>query len=165
MLQALRKQSRKAEKKVQDQHHWREERAYWGRRIAEWYREQYGLALDPIQTDDARVPSPEQIQRVHKSNKSTPDAFLASGQFTVLHYLEELDDHGIDPRGFERILDFGQSFTAAMSRRLPSISRKAATATGSRSPRPTSPRPCRTRRGSSTTSTPTRCSPTSRPTC
>lgn len=94
-----------------DQDHWDKERAYWVARMGDWYREKYSLELDPIQTDTARVPPIELVAEIQGKGKALPDAFLASGLRTALHYLEELDDHGYDPRDFGRILDFGVGLT------------------------------------------------------
>jgi SAM-dependent methyltransferase len=90
-----------------EQRHWEEERAYWIERMASWYRNKYSLALDPIQSDAARVPPLELVAEIQGKGKARPDAFLASGQRTVMHYLQELDEHGFDPRRFGRILEFG----------------------------------------------------------
>lgn len=87
--------------------HWAMERQYWSGRMQEWYREHYGLELDPIQNDPAQVPPLELISEIQRSGKADPDTFLASGQRTVLEYLEELHDYGYNPKDFERILEFG----------------------------------------------------------
>jgi SAM-dependent methyltransferase len=87
--------------------HWAMERQYWSQRMQDWYREHYALNLDPIQNDPARVPSLALVTEIQGSGKAEPDTFLASGQRTVLAYLEELHDHGFNPKDFARILEFG----------------------------------------------------------
>jgi len=87
--------------------HWQGERAYWSECLADWYQRKYSLTLDPIQNDPTQVPPLKLVTRIQKTEKAQPDAFLATGQRTVLSYLQELDDFGYDPRRFERILDFG----------------------------------------------------------
>lgn len=87
--------------------YWSEERLYWQQRIVDWYRDTYGLEPDPIQSDPASTPTPKLVNEIQRSNKATPDGFLATGQRTVLFYLQELADHGFEPTRFERILDFG----------------------------------------------------------
>jgi len=91
--------------------HWAAELSYWSERMGDWFGSKYGLALAPIQTDTSMVPPFEAVAEIQVKAKAKPEAFLASGQRTALYYLEALDDHGFDPRQFERILDFGVGLT------------------------------------------------------
>ena len=106
---------RKAKKLIRAQKkedaHWAAELAYWTERTRNWYRDKYGLELDPIQTNTDLVPPFELIAEIQTKGKAKPDAFLASGQRTTMFYLEALDHHGFDPRDFSRILDFGVGLT------------------------------------------------------
>ncbi len=104
-LKSLRRKGR--QRHDQEQGHWEEEHGYWHARMASWFRDKYALELDPIQSDPARVPPLELVAEIQGKGKALPDAFLATGQRTVMHYLQELDEHGFDPRGFEHILEFG----------------------------------------------------------
>lgn len=107
LVRNARKRSKLERKLALEADHWRDERAYWRERIRDWYREQYGLALHPIQDDASNVPPAELVDAIQKSGKANPDTFLATGARTMLSVLEELRDHGADPRRFERILEFG----------------------------------------------------------
>lgn len=90
--------------------YWANERRYWDGQMRAWYRERYDLELDPIQTDESRVPSPGLTRKIQPGGRANPVAFVASGQRLVMTYLRDLDEHGFDPRAFERILDFGVGF-------------------------------------------------------
>ena len=98
---------KRGRRKQGDAEHWLKEREYWSQRMESWYRDKYSLELDSMQDDPGQVPSLELITEIQRKGKAEPNTFLASGQRTVLEYLEELNDHGYDPRDFERILDFG----------------------------------------------------------
>ena len=90
--------------------HLRKERAYWHGQMECWYREKYDLQLHPIQNDRASVPPPNLVAEIQPKAKANSVSFIASGQRLVMFYLRELNDHGFDPRSFERILDFGVGF-------------------------------------------------------
>jgi SAM-dependent methyltransferase len=90
--------------------YWQNERVYWRAQMQQWYREQYGLALHPVQDDERNVPPASRVIEIQPRARANPVAFFASGQRLVMMYLRELKDHGFEPRGFERILEFGVGF-------------------------------------------------------
>lgn len=98
--------------------HWRAERQYWLARLAEHYRTAFGVELDPLQSDDAATPG-ETARLVQHAAKINPDAFYATGARATLLYLQELTDHGFDPRRFEAVLDFGMGFGRLIRHWLP----------------------------------------------
>lgn len=86
---------------------WPEERDYWLGLMRERYLSEYGLALDPAQTDPAMVPPLETVLRIQNAHKADPDGYFATGYRTTLAYQEELTYWGASPADAERILDFG----------------------------------------------------------
>lgn len=91
-------------------HYWNYERVYWRQEMQHWYREQYGLEFHPVQDDERNVPPAKLVAEIQPRGRANPVAFFASGQRIVMLYLRELNDHGADPRRFERILEFGVGF-------------------------------------------------------
>jgi SAM-dependent methyltransferase len=86
---------------------WRQERQYWRARLREWFQKQYGCGLDPIQDDDATVPSHGLVAQIQTQRKCHPDVYFATGCRNVLEFLRELQAHGFTPDRYERILEFG----------------------------------------------------------
>lgn len=86
---------------------WRDEREYWRDKLADWMRTHYQLPLHRLQEDDTTVPDPQLAAKIQNTSKGHPDIYFATGCRTALDYLRELNDHGFDPRRFERILEFG----------------------------------------------------------
>ncbi len=84
-----------------------EERTYWRQRLERMLREEYGVAMHPVQSDESLLPSGELVASIQQANKTGADVFFASGYRASILLLEDLRDHGFDPRSFERILDFG----------------------------------------------------------
>ncbi|MEY2468319.1 MAG: hypothetical protein QOF21_1017 [Actinomycetota bacterium] len=70
-------------------------------------RSRYGLDLDPIQTDTSRTPPNEFVLEIQNPLKADPRAFIASGCRATCFYLDELQDHNVDPMKFARVLEFG----------------------------------------------------------
>jgi len=91
----------------QEREHWRAERAYWFERMQEWYRARYGLALCDVQMDDATTPDGALVNSIQDAQKANPDAFFATGYRTMLFYLEELHDWGVDPMSLSSVLEMG----------------------------------------------------------
>lgn len=98
--------------------HWRDERAYWLGRLAEYYKSAFGVGLDPLQSDDRSTPG-ESARIIQHAAKSNPDAFFATGARGVLIYLKELADHGVDARALGAVLDFGVGFGRLIRHWLP----------------------------------------------
>lgn len=91
----------------QDREHWRAERAYWFERMRDWYRDRYDLALCDVQSDDAATPDGALVNSIQDGRKANPDAFFATGYRTMLLYLEELHDWGVDPASLSSVLEMG----------------------------------------------------------
>jgi SAM-dependent methyltransferase len=90
-----------------DAAHWQAERQYWHDALQGWMSQHYGLALHPLQSDDATVPQPQLIDQIQNRLKCHPDVYFATGYRTMLDYLRELHDQRVAPQRFERILEFG----------------------------------------------------------
>jgi SAM-dependent methyltransferase len=99
---------------------WTEERRYWRARLLDLYASRYGIAgLHRIQDNDATVPPRELVALVQSPHMGTPDGFWGSSFRGACCYLEELHDHGFDPRRMERILDFGVGLGRLLVNYLP----------------------------------------------
>lgn len=98
--------------------HWRGERAYWMARLEEHYNAALGVGLDPLQSDDLATPGRE-ARIIQYTAKANPDAFYATGARATLLYLQELTDHGVDPRSLDAVLEFGVGFGRLIRHWLP----------------------------------------------
>lgn len=87
--------------------YWQAEREYWVSRLKQTMQIRYELGLHEIQDDDTSTPPLALVEQIQSAEKANPDVFIASGCRTALSYLDELHDHGFDPRRFSRILEFG----------------------------------------------------------
>lgn len=86
---------------------WPEEREYWLNNLRDFYKTQYGLDLDPAQTDRSLVPPLETVLKIQQSNKAEPDAFFASGYRASWIYQKELCDYGSPANRMQNILEMG----------------------------------------------------------
>lgn len=84
-----------------------EEAELWREQLSTLYREEYGLALHPMQSDPAVVPPVSVVDQVQGPSKADPATFLGTGARETLRYLSELAEFGVDMTGVKRMLDFG----------------------------------------------------------
>jgi Methylase involved in ubiquinone/menaquinone biosynthesis len=86
---------------------WAEERAYWLNVLQDFYQTEYGLSLDPLQTDPSLVPPLDKVLKIQRANKADPDGFFASGYRAALAYQTELCDYGSPANQMQNILEMG----------------------------------------------------------
>jgi SAM-dependent methyltransferase len=84
-----------------------EEAERWRDELATLYREEYGLALHPLQSDPAMVPPVSVIDQVQGPSKADPTTFLGTGAREAFGYLSELSEFGVKMTDVKRMLDFG----------------------------------------------------------
>lgn len=75
--------------------------------LAEMYRSRFALSMHPLQTSYSVVPPAEVIDKVQGSSKADANTFLGSGYRVAIRILEELQAHGYDIAGMDRMLEFG----------------------------------------------------------
>lgn len=75
--------------------------------LTEIYRSRFALGMHPLQTSYTVVPPVGVIDNVQGSSKADPNTFLGSGYREAIRILEELQAHGFDIAGMDRMLDFG----------------------------------------------------------
>lgn len=108
-----------ARKQPNDDRYWTDEYAYWLAACQAFYRGNYGLELDPRQTDPAMVPPVELAGLIQFPNKSHRLGYFATGLRTTLMYQRELLDCGASPQRMESILEFGVGLGRLLVHYLP----------------------------------------------
>jgi len=84
-----------------------EEAEMWRDKLSDLYREEYGLALHPLQSDPAVVPPVSVIDQVQGASKADPTTFLGTGARETYGYLSELSEFGVKMTDVKTMLDFG----------------------------------------------------------
>ncbi len=84
-----------------------EEADGWRDKLSDLYRDEYGLALHPLQSDPSVVPPVSVIDQVQGASKSDPTTFLGTGARETYGYLSELNEFGVKMTDVKRLLDFG----------------------------------------------------------
>jgi SAM-dependent methyltransferase len=99
---------------------WQQERRYWRERLRDIYASRYGIAsFHSLQDSAAMVPAADLVALIQSPHMATPDGFWGSSFRGACLYLDELHDHGFDPRRMTSVLEFGVGLGRLLVNYLP----------------------------------------------